>query len=110
MFRRAASFKTFPVRAPLPGRAGYSFLREASGIMNARKGTTAAALALLLAVSGCGDSRLVKVAGKLTYHGEPVPSTLVTFWPDDDSRPGKGLTDNEGNFTLRYSRTHSGAT
>jgi hypothetical protein len=77
--------------------------------MNARHGWPALALALLLAGSGCGG-RLVKVTGKVTYKGAPVPSTQVKFHPDDGSRPSTGLTDDDGKFTLKYSRTEPGAT
>jgi hypothetical protein len=77
--------------------------------MNARTSRLLAGLALLLAVSGC-NSRYVQVSGRVTYKGEPVPSTQVTFLPDNGSRPSKGLTDDNGNFTLRYSRTQAGAT
>ena len=78
--------------------------------MNARTSRLLAAAALLLlGVGGC-SSRLVKVSGRLTYKGEPVPSTLVTFLPDNGSRASKGLTDDNGNFTLRYSREEVGAT
>jgi hypothetical protein len=67
-----------------------------------------AALVLLVAASGCGGSDLVQVNGRLTYKGQPVPSTLVTFWPEDRSRPSHGLTDDNGDFTLKYSRTQPG--
>jgi hypothetical protein len=77
--------------------------------MNARKSWLVAALALTLAASGC-SSRLVKVTGRLTYHGEPVPSTLVTFWPENNTRPSKGVTDDDGRFNLQYSRQEVGAT
>jgi hypothetical protein len=77
--------------------------------MTARNRGWLAALALLLAASGCGSSSgLVPASGKLTYHGEPVPSTQVTFQPDDGSRPSHGVTDDAGRFTLRYSRTEDG--
>jgi hypothetical protein len=76
--------------------------------MNARYGRRLAALALLLALAGCGG-RLVKVTGKLTYKSQPVPYTVVKFVPDDGSRPSEGMTDEQGNFTLQYSRTESGA-
>jgi hypothetical protein len=66
------------------------------------------ALALLLAAGGCGGSRLVKATGKVTYQGRPVPSTLVTFQPADGGRPSKGVTDDQGNFTLAYSRDEPG--
>ncbi len=68
-----------------------------------------AALVLLLALAGC-NSRLVRVSGRITYHGQPVPSTLVTFLPDSGGRASHGLTDDNGNFTLTYSRTEVGAT
>jgi hypothetical protein len=66
------------------------------------------ALVLVLAVSGCGGP-LVKVKGRLTYQGHPVPNTLVTFQPDDPAqRPSHGLTDGKGNFTLHYSSSEMG--
>ena len=75
--------------------------------MKPRNAWLVAALPLLLAASGCGDGLLI-VKGRLTCQGRPVPSTQVTFLPDDGSRPSHGLTDNDGNFTLRYSRTQPG--
>lgn len=78
--------------------------------MNTRTTLALAVLALPLVAAGCGGPRLVTVKGKLTHKGEPVPSTLVTFLPDDGSRPSKGVTDDEGRFTLRYSRDEEGAT
>jgi hypothetical protein len=65
------------------------------------------AFVLLLMVSGCG-SRLVKVTGRLTYKGEPVPSTDVFFVPDDGSRRSHGVTDDDGRFTLKFSRNEVG--
>jgi prepilin-type N-terminal cleavage/methylation domain-containing protein len=41
--------------------------------------------------------------------GRPVPSTLVIFMPDDGSRRSTGVTDDEGKFSLRFSRTQDGA-
>src|SRR5713101_6604763 len=67
------------------------------------------ALALIVTASGCSGG-LAKVTGRITYKGKPVPSTQVTFQPADGSRPSKGLTDDNGNFTLKYSRTEPGAT
>jgi hypothetical protein len=62
-----------------------------------------------MAAGGCGGSGLVKVTGRVTYQGQPVPSTLVTFQPDDGLRPSKGVTNDDGRFTLRYSRQEAGA-
>jgi hypothetical protein len=62
-----------------------------------------------LAVAGCGGPRFVEVTGRVTHKGQPVPSTQVKFVPDNGERPSTGLTDDEGNFRLRYSRNQSGA-
>jgi hypothetical protein len=67
-----------------------------------------AALALIVAAGGCSRSGLLHTTGRLLYHGEPVPSTLVTFVPDDQRRPSKGVTDDKGYFTLRFSRQEDG--
>jgi hypothetical protein len=75
--------------------------------MNART-TWFLAAAVLSAAGGCGP-RLAEVSGRLTYKGEPVPSTIITFLPDNGSRPSKGLTDDEGRYTLRYTREEAGA-
>jgi len=46
------------------------------------------------------------VTGRLTYKGEPVPSTTVKFCPDEEGkRPSQGVTDDQGNFTLTNSMT-----
>jgi hypothetical protein len=69
-----------------------------------------AALVLLLAASGCNRSGLVEVSGRLTYKGQPVPSTYVIFQPDDETkRASRGVTDDNGNFTLTNSRSDTGA-
>jgi len=71
----------------------------------------AAVLALVVALvaGGCGGPRFVNVTGRVTYKGQPVPSTQVRFMPDNGERPSNGLTGDDGNFTLRYSRTQAGA-
>jgi hypothetical protein len=78
-------------------------------MINTLKNGVLIAVALLLAASGCGDARLAKVTGKLTYKGQPVPSTYVTFSPDDGSRPSRGLTDDYGQFALRFTHRDQGA-
>jgi hypothetical protein len=75
--------------------------------MKARTAWLLAALPLVVAASGCGNG-LLTLKGRVTYKGQPVPSTLVTFQPDDGSRRSTGLTDDNGNFTLRYSRQDEG--
>ena len=67
------------------------------------------ALTLLVAASGCGGP-LVKVTGRLMYKGQPVPSTTVTFHPDEEGkRASQGITDDEGHFTLTNSKSDMGA-
>jgi hypothetical protein len=66
-------------------------------------------LVLLLAAGGCNSSGLVNATGRLTYKGQPVPSTYVIFQPDEDGvRSSQGLTDADGNFKLLSSTTASG--
>jgi hypothetical protein len=63
----------------------------------------------LLAAAGCNRSGLFKATGRLTYKGQPVPSTILTFHPDDKhKRPSHALTDDDGNFTVTNSRTEVG--
>ena len=53
--------------------------------MNRRHPILAAVLAAALAAAGCSGP-LVKVTGRLTYKGQPVPSTLVIFRIGPSSR------------------------
>ena len=76
--------------------------------MKSRKHWPLAALVLLVAASGCGESRYVRVSGRLTYKGEPIPNTYVTFAPDDGSRPSRGKTDADGKFALHVQPRHEG--
>jgi hypothetical protein len=70
---------------------------------------TAAVVLLFLLAGGCGGP-LVSATGKLTHKGHPVPSTLLTFLPDDGGRASHGLTDDNGGFKVTYSRTETGIT
>ncbi len=76
--------------------------------MSARICLPAVSLVLVVAVSGCNSSGLVSASGKLTYKGQPVPSTRVIFQPEDGSRRSTGLTDDNGHFELQFSRTEHG--
>jgi hypothetical protein len=76
--------------------------------MHTRVTTGCSAAGLLLVLAGCQNSPLVEAKGRLTYKGQPLPSTLVIFQPDDGKRRSTGLTDDEGNFSLRFSRQESG--
>lgn len=65
-------------------------------------------LLLVPLVSGCGNG-LYEATGRLTYKGQPVPSTYVYFKPEEEGkRFSTGLTDDAGNFKLRFSTTESG--
>lgn len=64
--------------------------------------------ALFLAASGCG-SGLYQAGGRLTHKGKPVSSTVVIFQPDDPGqRASRGLTDDDGRFSLTHSRSETG--
>ncbi len=66
------------------------------------------ALILLLAAGGCSAPRIIPAGGRVTYKGQGVPSTLVTFIPDDGNRPSKAITDDQGNFKLLFSKSQEG--
>ena len=68
------------------------------------------AFALLAMACGCSNNNgRVDATGRLTYKGKPVPSTYVIFNPVvKGKRASHGLTDDDGNFKLTYSRTETG--
>ena len=65
--------------------------------MTARTVRHLLAAALLVAACGCGGGpNLVTARGKLTHKGQPVPSTYVTFQPQEEGkRASTGLTDDD---------------
>ena len=68
-------------------------------------------LALLLIVSGCGDSspyKTVEVSGIVTYEGRPVGNIGLIFTPQE-GRPSLAITDDSGSFALYYTQEKSGA-
>jgi hypothetical protein len=67
------------------------------------------ALALPLFATGCDGQRFLKVTGHVTHKGQPVPNVQVRFVPENGERPCNGTTDDDGSFTLKYSRTQAGA-
>jgi hypothetical protein len=68
-----------------------------------RHGPISVVLVLSLAVAGCGDGiKRVRVKGKLTAKGSPIPGAFVQFIPQGTT-PGEGgiaQTDKDGNFSL----------
>jgi hypothetical protein len=79
--------------------------------MNLRKRWHLLALALLVGLSGCSSSGLVKVTGRVTHNGQPVPNTIVRFVPQDmeKGRISEGRTDENGRFTLVAAHKEPGA-
>jgi hypothetical protein len=75
--------------------------------MKMRSGWILATVVVFTGLCGCGGR--VTVTGRVTYQGEPVPSTEVYFQPVDGSRFSLGKTDDDGHFSLRYSRDENGA-
>jgi hypothetical protein len=73
-----------------------------------RRAAVAGALFVALVAGGCGSPDFVKVTGRVTYKGQPVPSTQLRFVPDNGERPSTGLTDDDGHFTVRYSKRQAG--
>lgn len=73
------------------------------------------ALCLCLAafLSGCGDKNkkdtLYKVTGKVTKDGTGLKDIGVTFHPVDGGAPSSGSTNENGEFTLTYSKGGEGA-
>src|SRR6266404_8587045 len=64
---------------------------------------------LFLLPGGCNRSPLVQAKGRLTYKGKPVPSTYVIFHPaEEGKRESHGLTEDDGTFSLTFSRTEPG--
>jgi hypothetical protein len=76
--------------------------------MNTRTSWSLPILALALGLGGCNRTGLVDAEGRLTHKGRPVPSTLITFLPDDGGRPSHGLTNDDGHFSVTYSRSLTG--
>ena len=69
----------------------------------------------LVAMTGCGNGNLAPVSGTVTYDGKPVPGLRVVFSPEtigDDYAVGpysKGVTDENGRFTLATRHKDEGA-
>jgi hypothetical protein len=68
-----------------------------------------AALAALIALSGCGSSEdntpLVRVTGVVLHNGKPMPNARVSFVPAPDNKhstPGVDQTGPDGNYTVKY--------
>jgi hypothetical protein len=62
-------------------------------------------LALLPLATGCGDSSIVPVSGRITCGGQPLANASVVFSPQSgEKNPGpssQARTDKDGRFTLQ---------
>ena len=61
--------------------------------------------AIALAGFGCGRSDLPElgtVTGRVTMDGKPLPNALVQFHSESGGRPGTGITDSDGVYTLTF--------
>ena len=83
--------------------------------MNCYRYRTSLLLILVVVIAGCNQSAYPPVSGKVTMDGEPVPAVTVVFTPVGSASaptPGpysSGVTDEQGNFTLRTRRDDAGA-
>lgn len=72
-------------------------------------------LSLVLFLGGCGGvddlPELGEVTGKVTIDGNPAKNVVVTFTPEgaNEGRPSRGVTNEEGIYTLEYSKQETGA-
>jgi len=83
------------------------------------KDITKVFVTLLVATSltaiGCGGGKYAAVSGKVTANGEPVPMVRLVFAPQvvgENHTPGpysKGVTDENGNYTLTTRYDEPGA-
>jgi hypothetical protein len=65
---------------------------------------------LLLFLAGCGsDIELGKVSGTVTKGGKPQPNLFVNFSPGEGRRGSQGYTDDNGQYSLRYTADKVGA-
>lgn len=69
-------------------------------------------MVLLAALAGCSSGtetpETAPVTGRVLDGGDPIPNASVTFMPTG-GRPSTGMTDNDGNFELRYTVSTDGA-
>ncbi len=69
---------------------------------------------VLLTLAGCNRYEgppLAKVTGVVKLEGQPLPQARVLFRPLDNQEGShsSAITDEQGRFTLRYTRSHNGA-
>jgi hypothetical protein len=67
--------------------------------------------AVLLVVAGCNSSgvQLGTVTGKVTKNGKPQPKITIFLTPEGGGRPSEGLTNENGEYQMVYTRDLMGA-
>lgn len=79
---------------PLTGACGW-----AGSFRSARFALVLAGVGMSLPATGCRQSDIVPVAGRVTFEGQPVPQAVVRFL--QDARPmAAGGTDADGRYRL----------
>lgn len=64
----------------------------------------------LIFLAGCGSEiELGRVSGKVTKGGKPQPNLFVNFSPGPGRRGSQGYTDDNGEYSLRYTADKTGA-
>lgn len=78
--------------------------------MRQRYGVRSVAVGVVSLLSGCGgaDMKVAPVAGIVTLDGAPLERASVLFLPEK-GRPSFGVTDDQGHYTLIYSKDENGA-
>ena len=64
--------------------------------------------------AGCGGSpndmpELGTVSGTLTLDGKPISGATISFYPLGGGRSAAGLSDEQGNYSLQYNSSTTGA-
>lgn len=68
------------------------------------------ALGLMLVVCmGCASGDFGTVTGTVKAEGQPLPKAMVKFFPRPEGRASMGMTNENGEYELIYSRDQKGA-
>jgi hypothetical protein len=59
--------------------------------------------------TGCGSGNIGTVSGTVTLDAKPLAGAVVRFQPDAGQSPSSGITDESGQYSLRYTREIEGA-
>lgn len=69
-------------------------------------------IATFIAATGCGDPNMPPVGevhGQVTLNGQPLPDCQVEFIPLAGGRSSYAMTDNQGQYVLKYKGNAEGA-